>query len=74
MIKSKIIFAWMLSAGIIKPMNEKINDREMYLLYVIDHKKEKLDAYEHVFEEEIIEYIETGNFEYESNFNLEKEK
>ena len=49
MIKSKIIFAWMLSPGIIKPMNEKINDREMYLLYVIDHKKEKLDAYEHVF-------------------------
>jgi len=74
MIKTKIIFAWMLSAGIIQPMNEKNNDRDMYTLYVIDSKTEQVYAYEHAYKEEIIEYIETGDFEYETTDKAEKEK
>ena len=73
MIKTKIIFAWMLSAGIIQPMNEKNNNRDMYTLYVIDSKTEKVYDYEHAYKEEIIEYIETGDFEYETTAKAEKE-
>ena len=47
MIKSKIIYAWMLSAGIVQPMHEQNNDRELYILYVIDAKTEEVFAYEH---------------------------
>ena len=67
MIKSKIIYAWLLSAGIVQPMHEQNNDRELYVLYVIDAKTEQVYAYEHAYEEEIMEYIESGDFEYESN-------
>ena len=74
MIKTKIIFAWMLSSGIIQPMNEKNNDRDMYTLYVIDSKTEQVYAYEHAYKEEIIEYIETGDIEYETTAKAEKEK
>ena len=74
MIKTKIIFSWMLSAGIIQPMYEKNNDRDMYTLYVIDSKTEQVYAYEHAYKEEIIEYIETGDFEYETTAKAEKEK
>ena len=74
MIKTKIIFAWMLSAGIIQPMNEKNNDRDMYTLHAIDSKTEQVYAYEHACKEEIIEYIETGDFEYETTTKAVKEK
>ncbi|MDB3905492.1 hypothetical protein N9335_03345 [Crocinitomicaceae bacterium] len=74
MIKSKIIYAWMLSAGIVQPMHEKNNDRELYILYVIDAKTEQVYAYEHAYEEEIMEYIESGDFEYESNLKVKNEK
>jgi hypothetical protein len=66
MIKSKIIYAWMLSVGMIQPMNDTHDDRDLYKLYVVNHDDEKLYVYEHVYKEEIIEYIETGDFEYES--------
>lgn len=66
MIKSKIIYAWMLSAGLIHPMNDTHDDRELYILYVIDQDTEQVYAYEHAYKEEIMEYIETGDFEYES--------
>jgi len=72
MIKSKLIYAWMLSAGLIQPMNEQNNDRELYILYVIDAKTAQVYAYEHAYEEEIIEYIETGDFEYDSNYKPKK--
>ena len=59
----------MLSAGIVQPMHEKNNDRELYILYVIDAKTEEVFAYEHAYEEEIMEYIESGDFEYESELS-----
>ena len=74
MIKSKIIYAWLLSAGIVQPMHEQNNNRELYILYVIDHKTEEVFAYEHAYEEEIMECIESGDFEYESNLKVKNEK
>ena len=64
----------MLSAGIVQPMHEKNNARELYILYVIDAKTAQVYAYEHAYEEEIMEYIESGDFEYESNFKVKNEK
>lgn len=62
----------MLSSGLVQPMNEEHNGRDLYILYIMDHKKHKVFSYEHVYEEEIIEYIETGDFEYESSFKTTK--
>jgi hypothetical protein len=50
----------MLSAGAVTPdKKENIHDRQTYTLKTAEGK-----VYEYVYEEEILEYIQTGTFEY----------
>ena len=60
----KIIFAHLIGMGFVAPMNKTNNDRELYILYVIKGESSEVFAYEHCYEEEILEYIETHTFEY----------
>lgn len=60
----KIIFAHLIGMGIVTPMNETNDDRELYILYVIQQETAEVFAYEHAYEEEILEYIDSGDFEY----------
>ncbi len=60
----KIIFAHLIGMGFVEPMNEKNDDRELYTLFVVKHTTELLFAYEYCYEEEILEYIDSGDFEY----------
>ncbi len=67
----KVIFAWLLGTGLAEPMNETNDGREMYYLYVLNEKKEVF-VFEHCYEEEIWNYIATGEFKY--NEMLTKEE
>lgn len=60
---AKLIFTWLLGTGIVQPMNEQNDERDLYYLYVLDEQKEVF-VFEHAYKEEIINYIETGEFEY----------
>lgn len=60
----KIIFAHLIGMGIVEPMNETNDDRELYILYVIKEETAEVFAFEHAYEEEILEYIDTHTFEY----------
>ena len=60
----KIIFTWMLGTGLVQPMEEQNDGRDLYVLYVLDHNTTEVFAYEHAYEEEILEYIDSGDFEY----------
>lgn len=60
----KIIFTWMIGTGLVQPMGEQNDDRDLYVLYVIDHNTTEVFAFEHAYEEEILEYIDSGTFEY----------
>lgn len=60
----KIIFTWMLGTGLVQPMGEQNDDRDLYVLFVLDHNTTEVFAFEHAYEEEILEYIESGDFEY----------
>ncbi len=60
---SKIVFAFMLLTGQVEPMNETNDERDLYYLYVLTEEK-KVHVYEHAYQEEILYYIETGEFSY----------
>ena len=60
----KLIFAHLIGMGIVTPMNEKNDDRDLYILYVIKEKTSDVFMYEHAYEEEILEYIDSYTFEY----------
>ena len=60
---AKLIFTWLLGTGIVQPMNVQNDERDLYYLYVLDEQKEVF-VFEHAYEEEIINYIETGEFKY----------
>ena len=60
----KLIFAHLIGMGIVSPMNEKNDDRDLYILYVIKEKTSDVFMFEHCYEEEILEYIDTKTFEY----------
>jgi hypothetical protein len=70
----KIIFAHLIGMGFVNPMNETNDNRELYILYVIDEKNFEVLAYEHCYEEEILEYIDTYTFEYNECLGFDKEK
>tara|TARA_R110000772_G_scaffold241568_1_gene353920 strand:- start:298 stop:555 length:258 start_codon:yes stop_codon:yes gene_type:complete len=70
----KIIFAHLLGMGIVTPMGETNDDREMYTLYIVNAKKNKVFHYDHAYEEEILEYIDTHTFEYNACIRLENDK
>lgn len=54
--------------GIVEPMNETNDDRELYYLYILSEQKEVEHVYEHVYKEEILNYVETGEFQYNEEF------
>jgi len=60
----KLFFTYLIGTGIVVPMNEKNDDRELYVLYVIKKETSEVFAYENAYEEEILEYIDTNTFEY----------
>jgi len=61
---SKLIFSWLLSTSMIVPMEQQNDKRDLYTLYVINHNNSEIFAFEYAYEEEILEYIESGDFEY----------
>ena len=67
---SSLIFSWLLSVGFVVPMEETNEGRELYVLYIIDHKTEEVLAYEHAYKEEIMEWIQTGDFEYDKDLKM----
>jgi hypothetical protein len=60
-IMTKIIFIWYLVTGTIVPQ-DKVNDRQTYALFFEDGK-----VVDFAFKAEILEYIETGTFEYDED-------
>ena len=67
---SSLIFSWLISVGFVVPMEETNEGRELYVLYVIDHETEKVLAYEHAYKEEIMEWVQTGDFEYDKDLKM----
>lgn len=70
----KIVFSHLMGLGFIMPMYDTNDDRDLYYLYVVNHEKEKLFVFEHCYEEEILEYIESGDFEYNECLRFDEEK
>ena len=68
---SSLIFSWLLSVGIVVPMEEYNDGRELYILYIVEHESEEVLAYEHAYKEEIMEWIQTGDFEYDKDLTME---
>ena len=67
---SSLIFSWLISVGFVVPMEEANEGRGLYVLYVIDHESEDLLAYEHAYKEEIMEWVQTGDFEYDKDLKM----
>ena len=67
---SSLIFSWLISVGFVVPLNETNEGRELYVLYVMDHKTETVLAYEHAYKEEIMEWVQTGDFEYDKDLKM----
>lgn len=67
----KVIFTWLLLCGQLVPMDECNDGREMYTLYIQDG--ERLRIMEHVYEEEVYLYINTGIFSYDETYMYEAE-
>ena len=67
---SSLIFSWLISVGFVVPMEETNEGRELYVLYVIDHESEEVLAYEHAYKEEVMEWVQTGNFEYNKDLKM----
>tara|TARA_R100001230_G_C5548357_1_gene76806 strand:- start:66 stop:293 length:228 start_codon:yes stop_codon:yes gene_type:complete len=59
----KFIFAWLIGTGVVQPMNDSNDDRELYYLYIFENDK-IVYVYEHAYKEEILNYYFTGDFEY----------
>ena len=66
----EIVFIWMLSHGIVEPMGEKNDDRDLYYIYVVDDQK-NVRAYDYAYKEEIYNYIATGEFVYEETLTAQ---
>ena len=60
---TKLIFICMVLSGVVEPMNEQNDDRELYVLN-LENAEGKPKVMEHAYKEEIYEYIESGSFEY----------
>jgi hypothetical protein len=67
---SSLIFSWLISVGFVVPLNETNEGRELYVLYVIDHETENVLAYEQAYKEEIMEWVQTGDFEYDKDLKM----
>jgi len=67
----KVMFAWLLTIGMVEPMNEDNEGRELYYLYVLDEKK-NVHVFDYAYEEEIMNYIVTGEFQYNEAITKEE--
>ena len=67
---SSLIFSWLISVGFVVPIEETNEGRELYVLYVVDHESEQVLAYEHAYKEEIMEWVQTGDFEYDKDLKM----
>ena len=62
----------MIATGVVTPMDENNDNQEMYTLCITtEHNKDY--CYDYAYEQEIIEYIKTGTFEY-NDFLISKNK
>jgi len=62
----ELLFSILLFVGIVEPMNEQNDERDMYVLYLKDG-----GIIEHAYKEEIFSYIQTGEFEYDETYMQE---
>lgn len=62
----ELFFSILLFVGIVEPMNEQNDERDMYVLYLEDG-----GIIEHAYKEEIFLYIQTGEFEYDETYMQE---
>ena len=67
---SSLIFSWLISVGFVVPMEKTNEGRELYVLYIIDHESQEVFAYEHAYKEEIMEWVQTGDFEYDKDLKM----
>ena len=65
----ELFFSILLVVGIVEPMNEQNDERDMYVLYLEDG-----GIIEHAYKEEILLYIQTGEFEYDESYMNETPK
>lgn len=70
----ELIFMLMLAGGQVQPMQQQNEGRELYIICVEDAKTDKMFCFEHAYKEEILEYIETGTFEYNEFLLTNKNK
>lgn len=60
-----IIFQTLLMCGIVEPMHDNNEGRELYYLYVLNEDTKEVEhVYEYAYEEEILHWLETGEFQY----------
>ena len=75
---SKLIFMWMIASGQVQPMNEQNEGHELYILCIenddAEREQDKVFCFEHAYEQEIIHYIETGEFQYNDFLLTNKNK
>ena len=70
---SSLIFSWLISVGFVVPMEESNEGRDLFVLYIIDHEsEEEVFAYEHAYKEEIMEWVQTGDFEYDKDLKMKE--
>ena len=69
---SSLIFSWLISVGFVVPMEESNEGRDLFVLYIIDHESEEVFAYEHAYKEEIMEWVQTGDFEYDKDLKMKE--
>ena len=63
----------MVLSGVVEPMNEKNDERDLYVLH-LESEEGKSIVMEHAYKEEIYEYIVSGSFEYNDFLVTEKNK
>ena len=60
---TKLIFMWMVLSGVVEPMGEQNDERDLYVLH-LENAEGEPKVMEHVYKEEIYSYIVGGEFQY----------
>lgn len=63
----------MVLSGVVEPMNEKNEDRKLYVLN-LESEEGKSIVMEHAYKEEIYEYIVSGSLKYNDFLVTDKNK
>lgn len=64
--KLLLMFTTLLNLGFVEPMYEENDGRHMYYIYLSDGQ-----VIEHAYKEEVLEWIQTGTFEYNEALKME---